>query len=302
MSNLSEDVIYHIDYNESTELRSRIFGHNGVIIPFKEGMIAKRCNKLQELNVYQSLTNITRLFSSDIVPTIEGIANTEEEDLSLTNSPREVHLKMRRDISCPDLSSTTYLLMHDIAEGFIKPAVLDVKLGIRTWALGADSTKRERMKEKCRSATTSSLKFRVRAAIWYSQNPNSWSISKSINYVERTWGNTCSEKELIDFFNDFFHFPVVIPQFISKLEGIRDAALIMRDKYDARLFSSSVLFAYDETDPSKIECRLLDFAKCYLGIKKSALEYNETVDDCEDALIPALENLISLLKSILLDC
>lgn len=292
-----EQVTLHPDYSRNTQLRFKLFGHEGVLIPFKEGVIAKKCRIMNELSVYQQFSqNLCEYIPPDLVPTIEGVASYVEGS-DMTKTP-EVRMRISRDISSPDLNSPVYLMMHDIADGFSKPAVLDVKLGIRTWALGADKIKKERMKRKCVTGTTQSLFFRVRAAIWRSSNPQEWPLTEDVNYVDRKWGNVANESQLNHFFKDFFHFKDMLPYFEEKLSKIEEALVNLRNKHNARLFSASVLFAYDEENPQKFEIKLLDFAKCYFSIDKSASQYNEDVDECEDALIPAIANLKRLIMSL----
>ena len=132
----------HVDDSPAKQLRSRIFGHKGVIIPFKEGVIAKKCRILQELQFYLDYAGwLHDYLPSDLVPEVEGISDGIAEEAN------EVTLKMKRPTSVPSFKSTPYLIMHDLADGFTKPAVLDVKLGSRTWAFGASPEKAARMKE-----------------------------------------------------------------------------------------------------------------------------------------------------------
>ncbi|KAH0785870.1 inositol polyphosphate kinase [Histomonas meleagridis] len=294
-----EDVTLHVDNNPKTMLRSRIFGHDGVIIPFREGIIAKKCRILQELRFYLGYIGwIHDMVPESLIPKVEGFV--EEKDAgSISIKNPEIHLKIRKELSMPALTSTPYILMRDIAGGFVKPAVLDIKLGGRTWALGAKPEKVAHMRKKVESGTASSLKFKVRAAMWYSKNPDKWPITENANYIERDFGNNCTEEELRNFLKDFFHDKKKLPFFIDKLEKLKNALYKLRNEANARLFSSSVLLVYDEEDESKKECRLLDFAKTYWNINKMAEEFNENVKDCEDDILPGIQNLIVLLRSIL---
>ena len=75
------------------------------------------------------------------------------------------------------------------------------------------------------------------------------------------------------------------------------SVLRLRAEADARMFSTSVLVVYDDAHPERVECRLLDFAKTYFDIKKRAAECHESVEDCEDGVIPALSNLKWMIRS-----
>ena len=294
-----EEITLHVDNNPNTLLRSRIFGHEGVIIPFREGIIAKKCRILRELRFYLCYIGwMHDMVPPCFVPQFEGIVDEDDTLKKISFKNNEVRLKMKREFSMPTISSTPYILMRDIAEGFERPAVLDIKLGKRTWELGANPEKVERMKRKCQQGTAKALKFKVRAAMWYSREPEKWPIIDGTNFVERKFGNTCTVEELIDFFRDFFHFNEQLSYFIKQLKELREALMKLRNEANTRMFSSSVLLTYDENDPTKKECRILDFAKTYWNINEIAENFHESVNDCEDDVIPAISNLMNILSSL----
>lgn len=293
-----QELIFHVDKTPITNLRSNIFGHQGVIIPLREGMIAKKCRIMQELQFYLNYSGwIHDILPSDLVPTVEGIATDLSED---GQKPGTVQVKMRRHGSLASIKATPYLILRDLANGFTKPAVLDIKLGTRTWAFGTEKEKVERMKGKCRDCPTAAMRFRIRAAMWYSKDPEKWPIQDNVNYVTREFGNTCTEEQLWEFLSDFFHFKSRMQFFTDKLQKLREAICRLRNEYKARMYSSSVLLLYDEADPSKMECRILDFAKTYLDIDQLAEKYHEKLDECEDDVVPAITNLLRMLRKIAL--
>jgi hypothetical protein len=297
MEGAKEELLVHFDETPQTSLRARIFGHEGVIIPFREGIIAKKCRIMQELHFYRDYKKwIHNFLPQDLVPTVEGVVTTDSE-LSVRDN-QEIRLSLRRNLSSPNLKNDPYIILRDLAQGFEKPALLDIKLGTRTWAFGAPAEKIRRMKGKCRECPTHELRFRIRAGMWYSRFPDAWSSDDDTNYVTREFGNTCTEGQLWDFLNDFFHWPATIPYFIKKLTELRSSLNRLRNECNARLYSSSVLFVYDEANPSKMECRILDFAKTYIDAKSLAASFNERPEECEDDVIPAITNLVRMLRKI----
>ena len=293
---MSKNITLHIDDRPEMRLRSQIFGHPGVIIPFTEGFVGKQQPDPIELNFYQSYnTSSSLLFDSlpkDVVPELEGIGSDSEIDKTF------VRLKLTKTFSENDIPHCQVLLLKDLAAGYSHPAVLDIKLGVRTWELGANPDKIERRKVKYMTSSAGKMDFRIRAAIWHSSQPKKWKSYQGISYVTRDFGNRCTQQEMILFFIDFFHFPNLIPFYIQKLREIHSALSNLKEKTDVRFFSTSVLFAFDEDDPTKMDCRLLDFAKTYFNIKKTAAKYNEDINDCEDLILPALEHLIEILDSL----
>jgi 1D-myo-inositol-tetrakisphosphate 5-kinase/inositol-polyphosphate multikinase len=294
---MSRDVVVHFDMTPASALRARIFGHSGVIIPFKEGIIAKKCRILRELQFYLDYAGwIHDILPSDLVPTVEGISESIT-DLS-PGASNEVKISLKRPISVPNFKVAPYLILRDIAHGFQQPAVLDIKLGSRTWEFGTAPEKVRRMKGKCRDCPTAAFRFRIRAAMWHSPNPSKWAMDDGVNYVTRDFGNNCSVEELMEFLADFLHDPQLIPFFVKRLSDLKSALVRLRNERNARLFSSSVLFVYDEADPEKRECRILDFAKVYMDVDAVAERYNESLEDYEDDVIPAVSNLKKILSNM----
>ena len=295
---MTEEITLHVDKSTLTEFRGRVFGHDGMIISFSEGLIAKQCKFLDEVRFYSTyFKNFTDILPRDLIPEVVGVVDDKKYTIKADGDISSFAFSKNIDSTLYD--THPYLLMKDIVRDFKKPAILDLKLGIRTWHLGASEKKKTRMLKRCLNTTTKDLGLRARAAIWYSRQKGSWDIEGDMNYVDRKWGNKVSNEGLQDFFADFFHFSEQIPFFVKKITSLRDSILVLRSEYGVRMFSSSVLFAYDEDDVTKCDCRILDFAKTYFDIDSLAKDYNENIDDCEDMVVPALNNIIDMLQNVL---
>ena len=278
--------VLHVDSRPEMCLRSRLFGHPGVIIPFSEGLVAKRHVNDEEYPFYRSYSHH---FPAHLIPQLEGVCDS-------LPSGDTIQLCVNRDLS--PKAHDSVLLLRDLASGFERPCVLDIKLGIRTWALGANADKVIRHKRKCGCGTTGQIKFRVRAALWHSRNPDSYPQEGGINYVTRDFGSACGRSELAEFLADFLRYDEVMEVVIKRLHEMKRALVRLRAEADARLFSTSVLIVYDDAHRDRVECRLLDFAKTYFDIARRARQCHETVEDCEDGVVSALVNLIDMLTGI----
>ena len=294
---MTEKYELHVDKSTMTELRGKIFGHDGAIITFTEGLIAKQCKFMEEVRFYSMyLEDLYKQLPPSLVPEVLGIC--AQDGIKINDTQDIYSFEVKKKIE-PDLyTGKPFLIMRDIAQGYKKPAVLDLKVGIRTWPLGASEIKKTRMRRRCLATTTNSLGLRVRAAMWYSANTDKWSEEGDTNYINRLWGNHCTDEELQEFFIDFFHYTEHIPVLIEKLKMLYNSIDSLRKNQGIRMFSSSVLFAYDEEDRSKFDCRLLDFAKTYFDIDDQAPKHNESVEDCEDQLLPSIANVITLLERV----
>ena len=279
------ETTLHVDRRPEMVLRSRLFGHKG-IIPFTEGLIAKEDLNPEEFLFYQSYS---RFLPQEVIPEVTGFC----EDKPLCDDL--VSIKMREDSRNSD---RPVLLMRDIAGGYERPCFLDIKLGIITWEFGADSTIVARRKMKCSRGTAGQMKLRIRAAIWYAEDPEAYPSENGINFVDREFGASCTRTEFGELLADFLRHDGHIEVLVKKLTELKRALVRLRADTDARMFSSSVFIVYDDAHPERIDCRLLDFAKTYFHVKEKAAQYHEKLEDCEDGVLPAVSNLIDVLLGI----
>jgi len=290
-----ETVILHKDDGLVSELRNKVFGHAGAIIPFKEGLIAK-LSREREFFFYRNFKSwIHEMLPMGILPNVRGVGFFTKEDGD------QIELSLYPTLVVPqNASHVSYLILEDVIHGYSRPAVLDVKLGTRTWEIGADDDKVSRHKAKCATATTSLTSFRIRAAMWYSKTGRNL-ISSDVSMVDRMFGMSCGLDEMMDFMRDFFYDPDLIPEFIEKLKQIRVGIERLRVDAGVRMFSSSALFVYDENDKSKVDCRILDFEKTYFNIESTAARHNESIEECEDDVVNGIDHLIEKLSSLHID-
>lgn len=262
-----------------------MFGHPDSILSFSEGILAKLADpgELQFFRAYNK--ELKKAFPPNLLPKVYGIGymtNHEEDEYTF-----EFHPTL--DIAA-DEARTPYLFQKDIIEGYQRPCIMDLKIGIRSWGLGASEKKAQRRAKRIAGGVASTLNFRLRAGLWYSENEN-WSKDSDISYVSRDFGNHCTVEELSTLFSDFFRDKNQIVYFINQLSQLQESLQKIHDTYGVRFYSSSILIAYDEANSQKRDLRMIDFEKAYTGIQETALKYNETIEDCEDGVITAVSNL-----------
>jgi hypothetical protein len=192
------------------------------------------------------------------------------------------------------------ILERDMAAGFAQPAIIDFKLGDRSWVIGAPAMIAARRAAKMAEGLCPRLYFRVRAALWRGESGDFERISGTpVCVVGRTFGNTCGMEQLKALFRDFFRFEGMIPVFIEKLIRLKRALGELRKALDTRFYSSSVVVVYDNADPEKCDLRMLDFEKSQMDVGKVALEMGEPIEQCEDHVIEAVENLTAMLAELI---
>lgn len=290
-----DKILLHNDQRPGTDLRGRVFGHPDSILTFREGLLAKTLGNGEKTFYEAYRRELHQILSPSLVPEILGIVfrNPEMDTELQTGFDFQRSLKVK-----PGEERTPMLLERDVAAGYARPAILDLKVGIRSWRIGASEKKAKRRSAKMAGGVCAVTNFRVRAGMWYSDNPK-WEKDEGLSIVTRDFGNHCTMEELQELFRDFFKYHEMIPSFVEKLEQLRDQLSRLRDVHHVRFYSSSVLIVYDETNPEKMELRMLDFEKSYVGVDKVAEKFHEPIENCEDGVIEAVENIKAMLELIM---
>jgi 1D-myo-inositol-tetrakisphosphate 5-kinase/inositol-polyphosphate multikinase len=288
----SEKLHLHEVQGNSTDLRAVIFGHPHSIMTFTEGFLAKTAGP-GESKFYEAYqTELSEVLAPDLVPHVMGLVFP-------TGDPNYFDLQRGMKLR-PDEGRAPMILQRDITAGYSRPAIIDFKVGNRSWRIGASSRKASRRAAKIAAGPCAGLYFRVRAAMWYSRSPKFDKVpGTSVCYVSRKFGNGCKMNELHEMFADFFRLRSALPFFIEKLERLKTALKKLRDFYGTRFYSSSVVVAYDDADPEICDLRMLDFEKSYLDAEQVARKYSEPIEDCEDHVAEAVENLQIILIDLL---
>ncbi|EER24968.1 arginine metabolism regulation protein iii, putative [Coccidioides posadasii C735 delta SOWgp] len=170
-------------------------GHDGVLCHADGSLIAKPCTQ-HEITFYESCA--THLEFLRYIPTFMGtLTAAPQESLNLpvqqigetsialtsteasgTDTPLTPELSQHpkaisitKSTSQPEpewvpsggrkLDTGLSIVLENIASGFKRPCVLDVKLGARLWADDATPSKRAKLDEVSKQTTSSSLGFRI---------------------------------------------------------------------------------------------------------------------------------------------
>ncbi|KAI9045240.1 inositol polyphosphate multikinase [Aspergillus affinis] len=194
------------------------------------------------------------------------------------------------------------IVLENVASGFVRPNVLDVKLGARLWADDAPPAKRTKLDAVSKETTSSSLGFRIAGMkVWTGVNGETDAGSKTDPYDVRHEGSEGAKGEIIEkdgykrydkWYGRSFSQENVKEGFESFLAGAK-AGPIDRSKFlakrladelrrvqqvieaeESRMYSSSVLIVY-EGDPTAMENALEEEKKA----QERAPEESESEDE-----------------------
>jgi 1D-myo-inositol-tetrakisphosphate 5-kinase/inositol-polyphosphate multikinase len=276
-----------------SDLRGSLFGHPGAIVAFAGGFIAKLAGP-GESAFYESYeSRLCARLPRDLVPEVLGLLYRRDRGgFDLQRSLRPPPGEARRPL----------LLQRDIAARFAQPAIIDLKLGDRSWLIGDPPATAARRAAKVAGGLCPRLFFRVRAAAWRGESAAFARVAGTpLSCVSRVFGNTCTLEQLRLLFRDFFRCRALLPPLVERLARLRDAVRDLRDAFDTRFYSSSVVVVYDSADPARFDLRMLDFEKSYVRVADAARRFGEPIESCEDHVAEAVENIRAMLLEMLVE-
>lgn len=304
--------VLHLDSQSKIDQRSIFSIHPNSFLSFREGFVAKKVGP-GELHFYQMYKEqCYKVFPQDFVPEIYGIIFIKSINLN-KNGLREVLFDFdpSLNVDFTERNGPPMLLQKDISAGFEKPTSIDIKLGTRSWALGAPAERIQKTQYNNKNSVGNITKFHIRAAVWY-YNSNTLKNYNNLNndlkgniakkdemiYINKHFGKTCSIDQMVLVLKDIFKYPQLKTLMLEKIHKLKDALIVFRDLFDIRFYGSSLFFVYDDQNPNKFDVRLIDFEKSFFDIKKKSKAFNETLENCEDGIIEAIDNLCAIFKSL----
>ena len=159
------------------------------------------------------------------------------------------------------ISTNCALVMENVADGYKKPNILDVKLGARLWADDAPPAKRAKLDKVAEETTSKALGFRVAGMrVWHGLNAVD---QQGVNldgykFYDKDYGRKLTPENVVEGFEDYFRVargtrPLgptreLIERFIDNLKDMRK----ILEKEESRMYSASLLFVY-EGDPAALQ-------------------------------------------------
>lgn len=197
------------------------------------------------------------------------------------------------------------IVLANVAHGYKKPNILDVKLGARLWADDAPLAKRAKLDKVAEETTSGPLGFRIAGMKTYQGTPENCHNGvgpDGYKLFDKTYGRTFTVDNIDDGFGEYFLLakeerakgPVrkVIRRFIDDLKLMQEVF----EKSESRMYSASLLFVY-EGDRQALQDALAGETDIF-----NSLEHRSPVDgampdggtdeeDAEDIKLPAIQSL-----------
>lgn len=158
------------------------------------------------------------------------------------------------------LSTDTSIVLENVAAGFKKPNILDLKLGARLWDDDSAPAKRARLDKVAAETTSSSLGFRIAGMrVWQGEGAGETSTDENALFdaesryktFNKLYGRVFSAESVVEGFREYFLVPgaghtkesarPIIARLLKDVKGAQ-AAL---EAEESKMYSASLLFVYE---------------------------------------------------------
>lgn len=193
----------------------------------------------------------------------------------LSNSTDPVDMRLARltakffgteSVRQAELGVSDYLVLENLTEGFLKPCVMDVKIGSKTY--GPDATEAKKMQEDAKyTGTKQPFGFSVLGIISHNE--------QGFKRLTKAFGRHLSDDNIDEVLHNFLrveqkYSKLIAKCFLEKLEGF---LVFFSSQTLYHIYASSLLFVYDFDSLEKenfhlknpVRLKLIDFAHVFPG-------------------------------------
>ncbi|KAK0119634.1 hypothetical protein ONS95_011072 [Cadophora gregata] len=146
------------------------------------------------------------------------------------------------------------VVLENAAHGFVKPNIMDVKLGVRLWADDAKEEKRIRFNKVTAETTHKDLGFRIAGMrVWHGEGAKGTDIDKEgFKIYDKNYGRVSVQTSNVEeAFRNFIFSPTAgVGEELGKLVSQAFLADVKRiqavmESQESRMFSASLLFVFE---------------------------------------------------------
>lgn len=149
------------------------------------------------------------------------------------------------------------VVLENVAAGYKRPNILDVKLGARLWADDAPKEKKARLQRAAEETTSKSLGFRIAGMKTYQGSGAAKRMdvnSDGYRVFDKKYGRSFNAETVQQGFRDFFQLEKgvaskdkkdPIRKTIKRFLGSLEEMVQVLEKEESRMYSASLLFVYE---------------------------------------------------------
>lgn len=263
-------------------LSTQVAGHDGVLSDENGFVIIKPCTDVEITFYERCLAEEHALL--DCIPAFMGTLELNTPETLASMAP-EVAAAIPEDLSKlnldpayspPNAAYERAVVLENLAFGYSKPCVLDLKLGSRLYDDLASPEKRERLETVSKRTTSGSLGVRIAGMKVWKAHENRY-----MEY-ERSWGKSLTSDTILqDGIYEFFDARIrpeqkhlIGSRFLEDIERIIQTI----EESEVRIFSPSLLFVY-EGDQASLDVAIEDEGKQMIRNELGDGSYHTESDD-----------------------
>ena len=187
------------------------------------------------------------------------------------------------------------IVLSNIAYGFTKPCVLDIKLGAQLWDDAASLEKRARLDKVSDATTSRSLGLRVAGMKVYKGTGATLSVGIKDGYkvYDKHYGRDFTAENVIITIKEYLtstlspnQVKIVVERFLERVSEIRKVL----ENQESRMYSASLLFAYEGDSNAFEDALKQEETKAKKAAPSEAEEDDEDDDEVDDEKIKKIED------------
>ncbi|KAK9375509.1 inositol polyphosphate kinase-domain-containing protein [Lipomyces chichibuensis] len=255
-----------INISTAVSFDNKVAGHDGVLQDPSGVVVIKPAAEI-EIDFYESL--ILHPSFASVAPKFYGVLELNAQS-AITEASGEVHRMTGAERA---------IVLENVAAGFAKASVIDVKLGRQLWDEQASIEKRKRLDDVAAKTTSGSLCMRIAGMKTWDQDKGDYVV------YDRYYGRSFDVKTVKEGMDTFIVKSLgtdrrkeVIKRIITGISLIAEAL----EKEESRMYSASILAVY-ESDPTAFDEALKEERerpeKIYDGYDESEEEFEESVSE-----------------------
>lgn len=246
--------------SDLVEFKQGVAGHDGTLCDVSGELFIKPCTPAEVAFYGASIASHSEF--ADYMPTFLGTLTLDEQQNGQTIEETGVALLAKHTIpevvvptkSSKKIVTDQALVLENAAHGFVKPNILDVKLGIRLWADDASQEKKIRFDKVTAETTHKDLGFRIAGMrVWQGDKAFGKDIdADGYKIYDKNYGRYDIQKDNVEeaFRNFIFSESAGIDDELGRLVAQAfhaDVCQIQRvlESQESRMFSASLLFVFE---------------------------------------------------------
>lgn len=196
----------------------------------------------------------------------------------------------------PSNNRSKSIVLQNTTHGFIKPCVLDIKLGAQLWDNDAPQDKRVRLDAVSEKTTSKSLGMRIAGMKVWKKATEGSEVKRYYRVYDKQYGRTYTAETVIEAIQEYFDSDISKSQMRLLAKRFKEKVAEIQavlEGIESRMYSASLLFVY-EGDGAALDEALKEEEE---NAKKPP-KTQEELDQEEEDEVETKEKKIEVLKLI----